>query len=84
MASITVRNLSDETEHALRVRAAMNGRSAEAELRAILEDAVRPEHQITEGRIRLGSLLAAIGREAGGVTLDIDRDRTPAEPIDLG
>ncbi|MEN2991110.1 hypothetical protein WG926_22550 [Tistrella sp. BH-R2-4] len=49
-----------------------------------LNDAARPEHQITEGLIRLGSLLAAIGRGAGGAALDIDRDRTPAEPIDLG
>ncbi|MEN3162480.1 plasmid stabilization protein [Tistrella mobilis] len=85
MPSITVRDVSHETDHALRVRAAMNGRSAEAELRVILEEAVRPERQAAEDQpVRLGSLLAAIGREAGGVDIDVERDRTPAEPIDLG
>ena len=76
MASFTVRNIPDETHRALRVRAATHGRSTEAEIRAILESAVRPE-----GRIRLGTLLAEIGREAGGVDLEIERDRTPAEPV---
>ena len=76
MASLTVRNIPDETHRALRVRAATHGRSTEAEIRAILENAVRPE-----GRIKLGSLLAEIGREAGGVDLEIERDRTPAEPV---
>lgn len=78
MASVTIRNLPDETHRALRVRAALHGRSTEAEIRAILESAVKPE-----GRVRLGSLLADIGREAGGVDLDIRRDRRPAEPVDL-
>ena len=76
MASVTVRNLPDETHRALRVRAAMLGLSTEAEIRAILENAVRPD-----GRIKLGSLLAEIGREVGGVDLEIERDRTPAEPV---
>ncbi|KAF3998701.1 FitA-like ribbon-helix-helix domain-containing protein [Glaciimonas immobilis] len=76
MASVTVRNLPDETHRALRVRAAMHGLSTEAEIRAILENAVRPE-----GRIKLGSLLAEIGREVGGVDLEIERDRTPVEPL---
>jgi len=78
MASVTVRNIPDETHRALRVLAATHGRSTEAEVRAILESAVRPE-----GRIKLGTLLADIGREAGGVDLEIDRDRTPAEPLRL-
>ncbi|MEC5218693.1 plasmid stability protein [Actimicrobium sp. GrIS 1.19] len=78
MVAVTVRNLPDETHRALRVRAAQHGRSTEAEIRAILENAVRPET-----RVKLGSLLADIGREAGGVDLDITRDRTPAEPLDL-
>ena len=76
MASITVRNLPEETHRALRVRAAMAGRSTEAEIRLILENAARPE-----GRIKLGSLLAEIGREVGGVDLVIERDKTPTEPI---
>ncbi|MCF6099501.1 FitA-like ribbon-helix-helix domain-containing protein [Mesorhizobium muleiense] len=81
MPSITVRNVPDEVHRALRVRAAMHGRSAEAEIRDILEKAARPE-----GRVKLGSLLAAIGREAGLADEDVRaiqqlRDKTPAEPM---
>jgi antitoxin FitA len=82
MASITIRNVPDEVHRALRVRAAMHGRSAEAEIRDILEQAAKPA-----GRLKLGSLLASIAREAGGLT-DAEaeqfnqlRDRTPAEPM---
>lgn len=78
MASVTVRNLPDETHRALRVRAATHGRSTEAEIRAILEAAVRPV-----GRVKLGSMLAEIGREVDGVNLDIARDQTPTEPVDF-
>jgi len=76
MASVTIRNLPEETHRALRVRAATHGRSTEAEIRTILENAVRPEN-----RIKLGSLLADIGREVGGVELEIERDRTASEPV---
>ncbi|MBI1250372.1 MAG: Arc family DNA-binding protein [Alphaproteobacteria bacterium] len=40
MPVLTIRNLPVETHAKLRVRAAENGRSVEAEVRAILEDAV--------------------------------------------
>ena len=76
MPSITIRNVTEEVHRALRVRAATHGRSAEAEIRIILENAVRPD-----GRIKLGSLLAEIGREAGGFDLEIERDKTPVEPM---
>lgn len=76
MASVTIRNLSDETHRALRARAASHGRSTEAEIRDILDQATRPPE-----RVKLGSLLAQIGREAGGVELNIERDQTPANPI---
>ncbi|MEN9436784.1 MAG: antitoxin [Pseudomonadota bacterium] len=76
MSSITVRNLPEETHRALRVRAAMAGRSTEAEVRAILENVARPE-----GRIKLGTLLAEIGLQVGGFDLEIERDQSPAEPM---
>lgn len=76
MPAVTIRNLSEEAHRALKVRAARHGRSTEAEIRDILEAAVRPAQ-----RVRLGSLLAEIGREAGGVELEIERDKTPADPI---
>lgn len=75
MAAVTIRNLSDETHRALKRRAEQHGRSTEAEIRSILEDAVH-----TGQRLKLGSELAAIGRELGGVDLEIKRDQTPIRP----
>jgi plasmid stability protein len=79
---LTVRNLPDEVHRALRVRAARHGRSTEAEVRAILEEAVSPQ-----GRLRLGSMLAEIGRQARltdeEVALINDRDPSVPRPVDL-
>jgi antitoxin FitA len=75
MASLNVRNLSDATHKALRIRAAQHGRSVEAEIRVILDDAVSPQE-----KTGLGARLTAIGRDFGGVELDIARDRTPIDP----
>ncbi|MHB8191510.1 MAG: FitA-like ribbon-helix-helix domain-containing protein [Ferrimicrobium sp.] len=76
MATLTVRNVPDEVGRALRLRAAQHGRSTETEVRAILENAVKPER-----RLLLGSLLAEIGRELDGVDFDHVRDETPTEPL---
>ena len=82
MATLTVRNLPDEVHRALRIRAATHGRSTEAEVRDILEMVARPPE-----RIKLGSLLASIAREAGGLTVEEQAlfesvlDKTPAEPM---
>lgn len=82
MASITIRNLPDAVHRALRIRAAHHGRSTEAEVRAILESIALPPE-----RVKLGSLLASIAREAGGLTdAEVDainslRDKSPAEPM---
>lgn len=42
MATLTIRGLDDEVHRRLRVRAAENGHSMEAEARAVLEAAVAP------------------------------------------
>ncbi|WP_422035585.1 FitA-like ribbon-helix-helix domain-containing protein [Reyranella sp.] len=87
MAAVTIRNLSEETHRALKIRAAQHNRSTEAEIRAILEQAVRPE-----GRLRLGTALAEMSRKIGVTNADVDalgealgeaRDGTPAEPLRL-
>lgn len=83
MATVTVRNLPEEVHRALRVRAATHGRSTEAEIRTILELAVRPPE-----RLRLGSALAELGRRVGLTDDDIAaieraRDNNPAEPVTL-
>jgi plasmid stability protein len=78
MASITVRHVPDEVHRAIRARAARHGRSTEAEIREILESAVKPQ-----GRVKLGSLLAQIGRKARltddeFAIFESVRDRIPA------
>ena len=75
MPAVTIRNLSAETHRALKLRAARHGRSAEAEVRAILDEAVRPK-----GRLKLGAELAAFGRRFGGGDLESSRDPSPTEP----
>ena len=80
---MTVRNIPDEVYRALRVRAAVHGSSAEAEVRAILEDSVK-----AEGRIKLRSMLAEIGGQAKLTDEDFAlieqvRDMTPAKPVDF-
>ncbi len=75
MSAVTVRNLPDETHRALKQLAALHGRSTEAEIREILEEAVRPKT-----RVKIGSELAAFGQCFGGLDLDIARDQTPTEP----
>jgi plasmid stability protein len=72
MAVVTVRNLPEETHRALRVRAAQHGRSTEAEIRAILEETVRPQE-----RVKIGSALAAFGKRFNRIDLEVTRDQTP-------
>lgn len=67
MPAVAIRNLSEEAHRALKVRAAQHNRSAEAEMRAILEAAVRPE-----GRLRRGTALSEASREMGVTNADIE------------
>lgn len=78
MSSVTIRNLPEETHRALKTRAAENGRSTEAEIREILKQAIHPAK-----RLKIGSELAAFGRQMGGLDLDIIRDRTSPEPAEF-
>ena len=82
MAMLTVRNLPDEVLRALRVRAAVTGRSIETEVCVILKETVLPEE-----RAALGTVLTAIGRAAGLSNDEFagfaQRDTTPARPIDV-
>ncbi len=67
MAALSIRDLDDGVKERLRQRAASNGRSMEAEVRAILAEAVR-------GSERSGDLFSTLidaVQELGGVELDI-------------
>ena len=78
MPAITVRNLPAAVHRALKLRAARNARSTEAEIRVILEEAVAPK-----ARIKIGSELAAFGQRYGGIELNYKRDRRPIEPAEF-
>jgi plasmid stability protein len=45
MSAITFRNLPDETDRALKLRPARTGRSTEAKIRDILEEAIPPRNK---------------------------------------
>ncbi len=80
MSAVSIRNLDARVKERLRVRAARHGRSMEAEMRAILTDAV------TEPEERNGLLGELLDRfEAlGGVDLDIPARATRPRAADLG
>jgi len=68
MTTLTIRNVEPAVKEKLRVRAAHNGRSMEAELRAILTEAIGPT------RDREPDLAESIRRRFepfGGVELDL-------------
>lgn len=77
MATLTVRGVPEAERDALRVRAARNGHSMEAELRRIIHEAVREE------AAEEGGLASAIRRRFapyGGVELPEHPPVTPREP----
>jgi len=81
MGMMTIRGIPDEVHNALKARAKRHSRSAEAEVRAILEEVALPEK-----RLHMGDVLAALGREVGLTNEDVAvleqaRDRIPAEPM---
>ncbi len=49
MGTLTIRSIDDEVKDKLRVRAAMNGRSMEAEVRALIQAAVAQPAESEKG-----------------------------------
>ena len=85
MATLTIRNVDPEVKKRVRVRAAENGRSMEAELRQIITDAVGNAPDTTQETGR--DLAEAIRRRFapyGGVELDIPPREVGREPPDFG
>lgn len=73
MASITIRNLTDDDKERLREQAARNGRSMEAEARAILREALGD--QPDRPRRNLAEEIRALFGPLGGVELpEVPRD----------
>ena len=81
MGMLTVRNVPDDVHQALKMRAALHGRSTEAEVRDILATVVKPPN-----RLRMGDALADVGRltrlnDQEVAAFDAVRDKTPAAPM---
>lgn len=79
VAAISVRDLDDGVRERLRVRAAGNGRSMEAEIRDILTAAVSEGEPAAD---LFTTLLDRFG-ELGGVDLPIPARGTPARAVDF-
>jgi plasmid stability protein len=79
VAAISVRDLDDDVRERLRVRAARNGRSMEAEVRAILTAAVSEPEPPADLFTTLHERFAALG----GVDLELPARTTPARAAAL-
>lgn len=79
MASVSIRDLDDGVRERLRIRAAGNGRSMEAEIRAILTDAVGSPVQHVG---LFGTLLDRMA-ELDGVELELPERQDRPRAADL-
>lgn len=79
MAAVSIRDLDDGVRDRLRIRAAEHGRSMEAEIRAILGDAVRRPAPADDLFVALLDRMSAIG----GVELDLPVRSTRPRAADL-
>jgi plasmid stability protein len=82
MASLTIRNLDDETKAQLRLQAARHGRSMEEEARAILRQSVSgpPPQPPRDG---VGSRIHAHFARLGGVELELPERTDPPKAPEL-
>lgn len=80
MATLTVRDLDETLKAKLRVRAAENGRSMEAEVRAILHTTLTTVEPAGGG---LGTQIRELFAAAGGVDLDLPSRRDVPRAAEL-
>jgi antitoxin FitA len=76
MPAVTVRNIPEATHRALRLRAAAAGRSTEAEIRYILDEAVLPAQE----RLKVGDAIHQMAMKYGGFELDLPKRTDMPEP----
>jgi plasmid stability protein len=79
VAAFSIRGIDDQVRDRLRIRAARHGHSMEAEIRSILENAVR-EPDTSEGLF--GTLLNRFG-DLGGADLDLPPRTTSARAAEI-
>jgi plasmid stability protein len=71
MATITIRNLDEKVKRKLQVRAALNGRSMEAEVRACLALLAEEDTPSAGAEEDLGTAIRRLFAPLGGVELKI-------------
>ena len=77
MATLMIRDLDPEVKARLRIQAAENGRSMEAEARVLLTDALT-EHRPSRG---LGTYIHELFADIGGVELPLPQRPQAAPPV---
>ena len=80
LSALSIRNLDDGVKERLRIRAARHGRSMEAEVRAILTDAVAEPGESPD---LFRTLMDRFG-ELGGVELDLPSRATRPRAAEFG
>jgi len=81
VASITIRNLDDETKARLRLRAARQQRSMEEEARQILRTALTSPRQ---AKTNIAKSIQQRFRRLGGLTLDLPPRESIRTPPRIG
>ena len=80
MASMTIRNLSDEVKKRLRIQAAEHGHSMEEEVREILRAALIEKNP----PLNLAEAMRACFKPLGGLELDVPPRQPMRDPPHLG
>ena len=80
MATLHIRDLKDSVKESIRIRAAVHGRSMEAEARAILEQATDRQEPEEHLYLRVRRLV----NKYGPMDLDIPPREPAREPPDFG
>jgi antitoxin FitA len=82
MASMTIRNLPDETKRLIRLRAAGNGRSMEEEVRELLVRDFKPK-TTAKSEVSWVQQIVASFQEIGGADLELPPREPMRDPIDF-
>jgi plasmid stability protein len=81
MATLTIRNLDEKVKRRLQVRAAINGRSMEAEARELLSGSIQNSSNAIEPEEDLGTAIHKRFAALGGVDLEIPPRQFSTRPI---
>lgn len=81
MGNMSIRKIPDEVHNAIKARAKKAGRSAEEEVRLILQEAIFPSN--SPQFLNLDDVFAEFRRRTGGVELGDLRDRKDRKQVDF-